>query len=69
MMNLGPEKASIVKHVLGNSENLKILELGGYCGYSSLVFSSLPNAQIHTIEISEKYANIARQIQTFAGVR
>lgn len=45
------------------------MELGGYCGYSSLVFSNISKGQIHTIEIAEKFSNIARQIQEYAGIK
>lgn len=69
MMNLGPDKSNNLKDVLGKSKPKNILELGGYCGYSSLVFSHITNAQIYSVEISLKYANVARQIQEFAGVK
>jgi catechol O-methyltransferase len=68
MMNLGPEKGIILKQVFDKTQPKTILELGGYCGYSSLVFSHLTKATIHTIEISKQYAEIARKIQEFAGV-
>jgi catechol O-methyltransferase len=41
MMNLGPEKGEILKSVFEKYKPKRILELGGYCGYSSLVFSYL----------------------------
>ena len=52
MMNLGPEKTIILKDVLEKSQPKKILEIGGYCGYSSLVFSHITNAKIYTVEVS-----------------
>lgn len=50
MMSLGEEKANIIgKHVGGKSVK-KILEVGGYCGYSSLMFAAMfPKAHIYSI--------------------
>ncbi len=56
MMNLGPEKALILKDVLQKHQPKTILELGGYCGYSSLTFSYLTNAHIFTVQIFPKFA-------------
>jgi hypothetical protein len=33
------------------------------------VFTYLTQGEIHTIEIAEKYADIARKVQEFAGVQ
>lgn len=52
MMNLGPEKGHILAEVFKKYQPKKILEIGGYCGYSSLVFTYLTQGQIHTIEIA-----------------
>ena len=40
MMNLGSEKALVVRQKGFNSKVSKVLELGGYCGYSALVFAN-----------------------------
>lgn len=56
MMNLGPEKATIIKSYCSFKDIKNVLEIGGYCGYSALTFAKLiPAATIHTIEISPKY--------------
>lgn len=69
LMNLGPEKAMIIKSYCGFKDIKNILEIGGYCGYSALTFASLmPEATIHTIEISPEYGSIAGQIAKIAGV-
>lgn len=67
MMNLGPEKAYIMHDigVFANGGNL--LEVGGYCGYSSLVFATAllqanPNSKVYSIEVNPKYAKIASKI-------
>lgn len=50
MMNLGEDKAEILKVVLKQHGPATILELGGYCGFSALVFAAYSKATIHTIE-------------------
>ena len=40
MMNLGSEKGMIVRKKGFNEKVLKVLELGCYCGYSSLIFAN-----------------------------
>ena len=40
MMNLGPEKGKIVKHVMGKHKIKTVVEIGSYCGYSALVFAN-----------------------------
>jgi predicted O-methyltransferase YrrM len=40
MMNLGSEKGLIVRKKGFNEKVFKVLELGCYCGYSSLVFAN-----------------------------
>lgn len=40
MMNLGPEKGKVVKEKAFNKNVKKVLEIGGYCGYSALVFAN-----------------------------
>lgn len=41
MMNLGPEKSKILKSYIGFKEIKNVIELGGYCGYSALVFAQM----------------------------
>ena len=68
-MNLGPEKGLILDDYMKGKEINKVIQLGGYIGYSSLRFArAFPKAHVYTIEISEEYADIARQIQKHAGV-
>ena len=69
MMNLGPQKAQILKKYCSYKTIDKVLQIGGYCGYSALTFASLlPKAEIHTVQIKEEYANIARKVEKHAGV-
>lgn len=70
MMNLGPEKGVIVLNALKIIHPKVLVELGGYCGYSALTFAHNTPADtaIYTVEISSKFASIARKILDHAGV-
>ena len=72
MMNLGSEKAEIVKGAMKDRPIKTVLEIGGYCGYSALVFANeiagREGAKVYTIEINDYYAGIARKIQEHAGL-
>jgi len=82
MMHVGNEKREILSSALKTAllttttnTPFQILELGTYCGYSSVLFCELLNFlspgrpyKIITIEIDEKNASIARQIHSLAGV-
>lgn len=39
LMNIGEDKGKIVTEVIQNTKPKIMLELGGYCGYSTLLFS------------------------------
>lgn len=60
MMNLGPEKGFIVRTKGFNKDVKKVVQLGGYCGYSALVFANeikdRQGAKVYTIEINKNYA-------------
>ena len=49
MMNVGEEKGNIVKDVLKRHQPKSILELGCYCGYSSMMMAHYSQAAVHTI--------------------
>ena len=72
MMNLGPEKTPIIRAAMKDKMIKNVLEIGGYCGYSALFYaielSKVEGAKIHSIEISDYYAGIARQIHQHAGL-
>ncbi len=72
MMNLGPQKAEVVKKMGFHKGVTKVLELGGYCGYSALVFANQlkdnKDSKVYTIEINGDYAKIAQQIHQHAGL-
>ena len=68
MMNLGGDKGEILKLVLEQHKPATILELGGYCGFSALLFAHHSKATVHTIEPNEAFASVAHRIHQHAGV-
>ena len=56
MMNLGFEKGAIVKHAMKGHNIKKVIEIGGYCGYSALVFANelkgVEGVKILTVEVN-----------------
>ena len=68
MMNLGDEKGEILKIFLKKYDPATILEIGGYCGFSSLLFAYYSNSTIHSIEPNEEFASVARRIHEHAGM-
>ncbi|XP_078491933.1 catechol O-methyltransferase B-like [Ciona intestinalis] len=69
-MNVGDVKGAILDKCFLEASPQKVLELGCYCGYSSLRMSRLlkEGAKIFTIEANPDYAKFAQQIITFAGM-
>jgi catechol O-methyltransferase len=79
MMHVGQEKGSIIKDFLREcvdskaGQNLCVVEIGTYCGYSSVVLASELKRlgcvfQIWSIEVVESHAKVARQIISLAGL-
>ncbi len=68
MMNLGDEKAEIVKAALLQYQPKNILELGTYCGYSSLTMAFFSKAVIHAVDPNPNFVQIAKQIHQHAGL-
>lgn len=69
MMNLGEEKAEIVKAVLLKYQPKNILELGTYSGYSSLTLAHYSKAVVHSIEPEPIFVEVARTIHDHAGMK
>ncbi|XP_071369062.1 catechol O-methyltransferase B-like [Centroberyx affinis] len=69
-MNVGDEKGSILDSVVCDVSPATVLELGTYCGYSTVRIARLlpPEARLLTLEFNPHYAAIARQIIALAGV-
>ena len=71
LMNIGPEKGPLIQEL---SERLpagaRILEIGAYCGYSSILLASTfgPDARITSIEIDERAVRASRANVEHAGL-
>jgi catechol O-methyltransferase len=69
LINIGDEKGQILDGALKAKKPKHILELGTYCGYSSLRMAiAAPESKIVSIEFSEANAKVARSIHEYAGV-
>lgn len=69
LINVGDEKGEILDDAVRKANPSRILELGTYCGYSSLRMAiAAPGAHIYSIEFNPENAEIARRIHRHAGV-
>ncbi|XP_028853695.1 catechol O-methyltransferase B [Denticeps clupeoides] len=69
-MNVGDEKGTILDSVVSEVNPAMALELGTYCGYSTVRIARLlpPGARLVTLEFNGDYAAIARQVIEWAGL-
>lgn len=69
LMNVGDEKGALLDAALLRARPARVLELGTYCGYSSLrMAAAAPSARIFSIEFSPANAEVARRVHVHAGV-
>ncbi len=69
LINVGDEKGAILDEAVERAAPKRMLELGTYCGYSSLRMAvAAPNAKIYSLEFNPANAEIARAIHAHAGV-
>lgn len=70
-MNVGDEKGLILDSVVTEVNPSTALELGTYCGYSTVRIARLlsPGSKLITLEFNPDYAAIARQIIAYAGLQ
>lgn len=70
-MNVGDEKGCILDAVVSELNPATVLELGTYCGYSTVRIASLlpPDAKLITLEFNPHHAAVARQIIAWAGLQ
>ncbi|XP_078286333.1 catechol O-methyltransferase B-like [Rhinoraja longicauda] len=69
-MNVGDEKGLILDRVVLEANPRTVLELGTYCGYSTIRIARLlqPGARVYTMEFNPDTAKAAKQIIAHAGV-
>lgn len=70
LMNVGDEKGEILDAAIRAAQPERLLELGTYCGYGSLRMARAagPGAHVHTVELAEANAAVARRVHAHAGV-
>lgn len=76
LISIGPHKAGILSDLIAKEKPSTIVELGGYLGYSAILFADtmrrnhVPGQKLRfwSIEINDEFAVIARQLIGFAGL-
>ncbi len=71
LMNIGPDKGPLVRELVAKlPDGARVLELGAFCGYSSILFASAlgPGSRIVSIEKSEASVEGSRANVEFAGL-
>ena len=71
LMSVGPDKGPLIQELAQRlPANARILELGAYCGYSSIMIASAFGSQAHitSIEISRDAVASSRANAYFAGL-
>ena len=69
MINVGDEKGELLDAAVRRADPNLALELGTYCGYSSLrIARAAPSAKVFSVELSAANAEVARRIWAHAGV-
>ncbi len=71
MMNVGDVKGKILDDAVNQTKPMKCLELGTYCGYSSVRIGRLlgEGSKLISLDVNEKWQNIGRQVGEFAGLK
>jgi catechol O-methyltransferase len=71
LMNVGPDKGPLVKEMAARlPAQAQVLELGAYCGYSSIMLANAlgPEAHVTSIEINKVFVESARANVDVAGL-
>jgi catechol O-methyltransferase len=73
LMNVGEDKGSIVTGIIKENKPRIMVELGGYCGYSTILFSDAVRTaggeKYYSLERSPKFAQVIRDLVEFAGLK
>jgi catechol O-methyltransferase len=71
-MNVGEDKRKIVSELIREAKPTTMVELGGYCGYSTILFSSTlreaGGKKYYSLERSPKFAKNIEVLVEFAGL-
>ncbi|ESZ95377.1 catechol O-methyltransferase [Sclerotinia borealis F-4128] len=72
LMNVGEDKGAIVTNIIKENNPQVMVELGGYCGYSTILFGSAVRAaggkKYYSLERSPKFAKVITTLVEFAGL-
>ncbi|KAA8570920.1 hypothetical protein MFRU_011g00390 [Monilinia fructicola] len=72
LMNVGEDKGLIVTDIIKERKPQIMVELGGYCGYSTILFGSTVRAaggkKYYSLERSPKFAKVITELVEFAGL-
>ncbi|MGB1140754.1 MAG: O-methyltransferase [Halioglobus sp.] len=71
LMNIGPDKGPLIAELADRlPANARVLELGAYCGYSSIMMASTFGEQAHitSIEVSKASVESSRENVEVAGL-
>ncbi len=71
LMNVGKAKGAILEQALEDSGAVRVLELGGYCGYSAVRVAqhlTREGSKLVSVEKSPRFAEIAQRIVDYAGL-
>lgn len=77
MIHVGSDKALIIQSLILENKPRTLVELGGYCGYSSIIFAEQMRRQasdarpvhVWSIEKEEEFATIARDLISLADLQ
>jgi len=71
MIHIGDVKGKILDGIIKEYKPTNLLELGTYCGYSSLRIARLlnPKANFYAVDCDENCAVVADEIHRFAGMQ
>ena len=71
-MNVGEDKGEIVSAIIRKRRPVIMVELGGYCGYSTILFADEARAaggkKYFSLERSAKFASNIKALVEFAGL-
>jgi catechol O-methyltransferase len=72
LMNVGEDKGRIVTDLIHEAKPEIMLELGGYCGYSTILFANAQRAaggkRYYSLERSPKFAKVIKTLVGIAGL-
>ncbi|KUJ21543.1 S-adenosyl-L-methionine-dependent methyltransferase [Mollisia scopiformis] len=69
LMNVGEDKGRIVVDIIRERKPKVMVELGGYCGYSTILFADAVDGQYFSLERSPKFAKNIKALVDFAGLK